>query len=245
MRISKNNHQEELLRRIDDLLYQSERDGLAKFTNFLTVSDYQLIDEYLRHRCDYMIDGGYPDALFKRVIINHQGESNIFCLTCTINNKYLKINHRDVLGSVMNLGIKRDQFGDIWIDDNIIVIYVVEHVYRYIIDNLTRINQLRVKFSISEESFLPRVNIKESVKVVSSLRLDTIVASMINVSRSKTQSLIKQGSISVNFKVLEENSYLCNNGDTISIRGYGRYIVNEVVKSTKNKRLLLKLGKYE
>ena len=77
------------------------------------------------------------------------------------------------------------------------------------------------------------------------MRLDSIVSALINVSRTKAQSLIDDKMVFVNYKLLEEKSYLCNNDDTISVRGYGRYVIMEVVKTTKKQRLLLRLGKYE
>ncbi len=239
------NEYDSLLKRIDELSDQSERYQLPRYSNFLRPNEYQTVNMYLKNRCLYEISGGYPNATLRRVIFNDPSNNKIVCLYCHIKDKYVKLTHRDVLGALMNLGIKRDQFGDMWVDNGVIVIYVMEENHRYIIDHLTKINKLNVSFSISLQPIIPNINIREFTKVVSGLRLDCIVAALVNISRSKAQDLIVSGLVSVNYEMLEEKDFLCNNDDTISIRGYGRYIIMEVLKNTKKERLLLRLGQYE
>ena len=122
---------------------------------------------------------------------------------------------------------------------------VAEEIAQYVIDNLQQINKLKVKLSFAEKVILPNKRLLVFTKTIASFRLDSVVSALLAISRTNAQILIKQKLVFVNYEILEENSYLCNNDDTISVRGYGRYIIMEVIKITKKERLLLKFGKYE
>ena len=77
------------------------------------------------------------------------------------------------------------------------------------------------------------------------MRLDTIVACLANVSRGKAQEMIASQRVKVNHVVLEQSTFVCNNNSAISIRGYGRFYVREVIKKTKKDRLVIDVGVYE
>ena len=80
--------------------------------------------------------------------------------------------------------------------------------------------------------------------IVSNHRLDQIVASCINSSRSKAQALIKGGKVSLDHLPLEDCSLLCNNNAVISIRGYGRFVFRGLIKKTKAYHWVAEIGRY-
>ncbi len=234
-----------LFKRVDEYIAQNIKYDRTIYSAFLTPYQIAAITSYFNDNTIFRFEGGYPEATMKRLIIGDSNITKIACLSCIINNNYIKLTHRDVFGALMNLGIRKEQFGDVIVDDKQVFIFVDEDIARFVIDNLVKINKLNVRFSYYEATLSNMIKLKVFQKAITSMRLDSIVSALINVSRTKAQSLIEDKMVFVNYMLLEEKSYLCNNDDTISVRGYGRYVIMEVVKTTKKQRLLLRLGKYE
>ncbi|MEA5026503.1 hypothetical protein SDC9_103188 [bioreactor metagenome] len=235
----------QLLKRVDDLIKQWEKYQQPRYSFFLKPNEILSIQQYLGTKYPYHFDGGYSEAQLKRLIVGETADNRISCLTYQSDSKYIVLTHRDVLGALMNLGIEREQFGDMWIEDGRIVLYAISDIADYIIDNLIQINKLKVKLTIADAVFEHQEKIRVFQKTITGFRLDNIVQTITGSSRTKAQQMIRQQVVAVNYEVLEENDHLCNNGDTISVRGFGRYVIMEVVKITKKERLLLKFGKYE
>ena len=112
-------------------------------------------------------------------------------------------------------------------------------------------NELRVKhvpLTIVEtplDAFVPPVqSTKELNVMVSSMRLDTILAHGLNLSRSKAMDLIQAGKVKVNHSEVFDNDYLCRQEDLISCRGFGRIRIGEQSGETKKGKLKVCLIKY-
>ena len=86
----------------------------------------------------------------------------------------------------------------------------------------------------------------EQIAVLSaSERIDGIVAKVYNFSRSQSIELFRGKKVYVNSRLCENNSYLLKNGDTISVRGYGKFVYNGVEYLTKKGKLSVKVGIYK
>lgn len=236
-----------LLSRLDDLSYQCEKHRKTTSTNFLNEGELEVARRYLGNNYSYRIDGGYSNAQRGKVVFLFDEDdffSDIVCLYAKINTQFVKITHRDVLGALMALNIEREQIGDIFVDEDKIVIYANETMATYIIANLDQIHHLKVHFDISDEVYEPVIKFKSFKTTVSSERLDVLVSAMCNLNRKDAQNLIASKAVMLNHMTIEESSKLCNNNCTISVRGYGRFIYDGVIKSTKKDRLLIEYRKY-
>lgn len=236
---------EDLLKRVDDLIDQHNRYRKARLTPFLRPNEQKVIASYLGGKHEYHFDGGYPESETRRLVIGETDEEVAVCMYCDIFSRSIKIEHRDVLGAISNCGLNRDQFGDIFINNDRAVVYCTAESARFLQENLTQIHRLNVEFRKSDEHIENEVKLKESTRTVSSYRLDSIVSCLANISRAKAQSLIRSEMVSVNYETLEESDYLCDNGDTISVRGHGRYKLIEFIGKTRKDRNLIRFGKYE
>ncbi|WP_246940138.1 RNA-binding protein [Bacillus pinisoli] len=160
-------------------------------------------------------------------------------------HKFVTIEHPQVLGSLMSLGLKRAKYGDILFDNERVQIIVAKEVADFIQMNLHSIG--RAKVTLIEKEFtalLPVVEEwKEEFCTASSLRLDVLIAEAYNLSRSKASPLIKGGVVKVNWKQVEETSFECREGDMLSVRGFGRCKIIEIEGKTKRDKYRLKLGK--
>ena len=189
-------------------------------------------------------DGGYEGARKKKIIFLYDEDdeyTDVVCLEAKIDQRFRQIGHRDILGALMSLQIDGGSFGDFWVEDNHIYLYTSENMSSFLIDNLNKINQLTVSFEKTKERPIQVFKYKDLEMVVSSERLDAIVAAVTNLSRNKSKELIESGLVQINHIVVEEPENLCHNNNIISIRGYGRFIYAGVIKETKHARKLILL----
>lgn len=182
-------------------------------------------------------DGGYENARKKKVIFLRDEEddfSDIVCLKAKIDQRFRKIGHRDILGALMNLQIDRGSFGDFWVEDDTIYLYTSIGMDTFLIDHLTRINQLSIQFEKSDIHPAQEFHYEVQEYVLPSLRYDAIVAKLAHCSRQDAHDMISKGLVMIDHVLLEDNSDLCNNNVTISIRGIGRFFFDGIVRETRS-----------
>ncbi|TDL35108.1 RNA-binding protein [Jeotgalibacillus sp. S-D1] len=150
-------------------------------------------------------------------------------------SKFITVEHKHVLGSLMGLGIKREKIGDIIVSNEIIQIVVAKELSSFFTLNFNQIGNASVSVSeISWEKHVPsNEKWKDRFVTLSSLRLDVVVAGAMAISRQKAQLLIKASKVKVNFKAEEQTSFECAEGDMVSVRGFGRFRVGEIDGKTK------------
>lgn len=238
---------ENLVQRTEDLIHQLRR-GRNTLSFFLTPDEQEIVESICGNQVDYRKDGGYPDAQsvrFEFIENPYESSTLVTQLSASYDSRYGELSHRDVLGAIMNLGLRRDQFGDLLVDDKKIYIFCVPSIADYVIDELRKIARYSFAFEVSKDEIEHTAKMSVQTKIITNLRLDSIVASCANISRTKAQQLIKSGLVKVDYKVLEESSELCNNGNTISIRGHGRFLLMDIKSKTKKDRLVIEIAKYE
>lgn len=237
---------EEFVSRILDLEDKAKRYQKVIFTPFLNAKEQEMVYQVAKG-CFLYEDGGYENSELKRIAISpyeNEVDFPIVCLNDAYDVKYYQITHRDVLGALMNLGIDRNVFGDIIVEEGKIFIYAEAEMESYIIQNLTQIQRCPITLKHFQGKVVKTAHIEFKDHVVSSLRADTVVACICNLSREKGKQLIKGGKVKVDQVVLEDYDYLCNNDSTVSIRGYGRFKIVDLHKKTKKNRQLIQIGKY-
>lgn len=238
---------ENLVKRTEDLIHQLRR-GRNTSSFFLTPDEQEIVESICGNQIEYRKDGGYPDAQSVRYeFIDNPYEVTELTqqLKASYDSRYGELSHRDVLGAIMNLGLRRDQFGDMLVDDKCIYIFTVPEIADYVIDELRKIGRYSLVFEYNDDEIKHTAKMSIETKIITNMRLDSIVASCANISRTKAQQLIKSGLVKVDYKVLEESSELCNNGNTISIRGHGRFLLMDTKSKTKKDRLVIEIAKYE
>lgn len=240
---------EEFVKRMCDLCDRMEHSYRIVYTSFLTSAQQSICTKLFGNSLHYQFFGGYEGAEYQcaAFIPEHSDEvlrMPIVCLKGIFPLKYGSLNHRDVLGALMNTGIKREHTGDILIQEDTVYIFCMEDIATYIIQNLTKIKRFSIAFEVVDEQLQKYVDIQYVQEIITSLRLDCLIASICHIPRTKAQLLITSGQVKVDHLILEETSYLCNNNSVISIRGYGRFVFKEVIKTTKKDRLVVEIGKY-
>ncbi len=145
--------------------------------------------------------------------------------------------HRDYLGSLMGLGIDRKKFGDIFVDGMEAYIYVDESTADYLLENFVSVGRNSVKCSFSQlpDSY-KQANLKEVTIQVASPRADAVIAKVYNLSRKDTIPYFTEKKVSVNGHIVENKDKILAAGDTVSVRGYGKFnVISEGGLSRKGK----------
>ena len=114
--------------------------------------------------------------------------------------KNCSVKHSDILGSIMSLGIKRQKIGDIIVNNDGYFVEAKEEIADFLKNNLASIRTFPVDIIIlPDDEYVERVQEYEDLTyTVSSLRLDCIVSSILNLSREKAKQYILMGNAKVN-----------------------------------------------
>lgn len=238
-----------------DLANRSFKQNIFTFSSFLSLPEISIFHEIEKELqfCPYTLYGGYEDA--ERLMIkfgsslelgyDEEFPIDVLEIKPLIDKFSEQLSHRDYLGALMNLGIKRELLGDIIIKDKYAYLLCANHISDFITNNLGTIKHTHIQVNKISANYLESSKTLESVEVISaSARVDAAVASLTKLSRSNALTLFTSKKIFLNGKQLENNSYNLKPEDILVIRGYGKYIYKESGNETKKGRVYLHFEKY-
>ncbi len=240
----------DLLRdRLFDTVNICERTEKPKFLGFLSLEQRAFAENFLsKLKTKYSFFGGFPDA--QRVMLGcfpQWADNYDFPITAitAVFRKSDRVSHRDVLGSLMALGLKRETVGDILIEEGRAVIFISVDNVEYVMTQITKFGRVGVALQSGFAEPLPEIGkLMDFSVTVASERLDCVVAALIGVSRGKAVEIIEQGTVSVNSVVTEKVTLKICSGDVITVRSKGKFSVDALQDKTKKDRLILKYKKY-
>ena len=94
------------------------------------------------------------------------------------------------------------------------------------------------------ELHIPQKKTKPIRDTVSSLRLDSVVSSGFSISRGKAAEAIESGRVQLNWAECRKCAAEVAQGDTISLRGLGKCVLEEVGNQTKKGRIFVSIKRY-
>ena len=233
---------------LQSISFVENRNTVTKFlTNFEQIVLSQIVAyNYSDFKVEFF--GGFDDAERKKakIISNeyYDVDYDIVCLKAKFNNKFNKVEHRNILGAVHNLGINFNRFWDIIVLENEVYIFVDEEIADYIVMEFTKAGRVNLDFQRVD---LTEVGIEKRYEdfeiVSSSFRIDSIVAKITNKSRSKVKEFLEQDFIKLNHVVLRNGEKTCTSEDIISIRKYGRFVVKSYTQNKKSLKYRITISK--
>ena len=223
-----------------------------RFSSFLNEREAALARGYLSRSklCNCMFYGGRENA--GRVMLGAfpdfiSPEENHFPITM-MTSRYpetASLTHRDFLGALMGLGLTGESIGDILVSPGRCDFFVQNPVVQVILNELLKVGSFGVKTAVGVPGDFVVLERFEEVRVtLSSTRVDALVGALAKISREKASEFIKAGMVQHNFFEAASNSKQFKTGDTISIKGHGKYIVDKVGSPTKKGRLPVFCRKY-
>lgn len=245
-----------LLSQILDKIEMSERKGSVEVTDFLDMYQNALVEKFLRKiKIDNVkLWGGYEEAERKICIFfqdtleesDFLNELKIIRIKLQEADKG-KYSHRNYLGGVVKVGIKREKVGDIIVFDDGADIIVKSEISEGLVKELKGLNRFEnAEFQILDISELRRKEVqKEEISIiVPSLRLDNIVSDLARTSRNKAVEILKQERVFVNGQNEIKPSKNVKLQDVITIRGKGRFVIKEFSGTTRSGRTVVIVEKF-
>ncbi len=176
---------------------------------------------------------------FQSTITPEESDFELQAFNVRYADKFVSVDHRSLLGALMGIGLKRQKFGDIVFSETAVQLIVSADTADFVAAQLTQAGKAAVsleKIDLSDLN-IPAVDVEIRDDTVSSLRLDAVCASMSRQSRQKSQTLVKNGLVKVNWKVVEDPSYIVAEGDMLSIRGFGRCSLTKIEGKTQKRQM--------
>jgi RNA-binding protein YlmH len=253
------------LNRLDDLANQAERRGYPTHTFFLTPTEQEDARAFLRRRrIESVLAGGW-DGSERQVVFLIPGDwrdgpddtatqvslvsETIAALKITsVTGRFQaatvkgRLSHRDYLGSLLGLGIRRDQVGDILVTDDGATVFVLSAILPLVRQEWTQVGAIPVRVEVVDLDSVATVNREPEIvrMTAASLRLDKIASAGFNVSRTTMADWIRSGQVQLNWRVEQRPDVIVEIGDVISLRGHGRLRLRaEQGKSRKDRHILL------
>ena len=157
------------------------------------------------------------------------------------------LSHRDYLGALMGLGIKREMTGDIIVGENGCKIAVLEKIAPFIAENLAKAGRGTLKAKIISPSQARQGEKAAGVPdsfTVSTMRLDSVVKNAFRVSRTDACAAIEGGLVFVNDLECQMPDKKIIAGDKVVFRRKGRIIVEDCSSVSKKGRIIVEIKKF-
>lgn len=228
-----------------DFLDERQRNILQNTLHKIKIENYIIFggfEKAERNTCIF-----YPEKWDKEIVKQSYDEVIKVIEIILPNELQGKYTHKDYLGGLMKLGLKREKVGDIVVWNEGAHIIVLNEIVSFIeqhLTTLTRFQKAHITAKPIKEIHTCNIQKEEMQIMVASMRLDNIVSELIKTSRTKSEETIRQQRVFVNYEVVEKVSKSINIGDKITIRGKGKFEIKEQIGNTKKGRIIIKAEKY-
>ena len=158
--------------------------------------------------------------------------------------------HKDYLGSLMGLELRREALGDIVLPADTpgtAYVFALETAGELICRELLQVGRTEVTatlLSLDEVPEFPQAERKTQTATVSSLRLDAVLAAMLHCSRGQACEWIAAGRVEINHLPAESAHAPVYEGDVFTVRGKGRFGLTALPGKSKKDRSIIEFFQY-
>ena len=246
--------EQQLRKRMEELALRAEQRGIYTYTEFLNLAEQDMLVKRAlpAGSASYRLWGGFMDAERKiacfgdKECCGYVEEPPIVCLCIApLQRKFAEpLTHRDFLGTLMGLGIRREMLGDIIVSDSSGYLFCLESIAPYIMEQLERVRHTTVQCCLVDP---PEMVIQKPEPVtvnVASERLDAIIAAVYSLSRKESQAFFSRELVFVDSRMVTNTSLEPATGTMISVRGKGRFYYEGILRQTRKGRLQVSVRIY-
>lgn len=227
--------------------------GIRRFTRFLDPAQALEAAQLARHYdVELSLWGGYEGAERTIGCFYLQGDAPeakdypLVCLRARYAQRFVSVTHRDLLGAFMALGLTRDTVGDIILSDADVFLFAYTATAEVVASSLTSAGRASLHFErLDEVPKLPEPGGQAFSAVVSSLRLDAVLAAAYRLSRHEAAEAIRAGSVKLNHLLCERVDASVAEGALLSLRGSGRVKLTQIGGVTRKQRIGVSFFRYE
>lgn len=255
----KNEEDKLLISKLFDKIQMTEKQNKVQTTDFLSPTELQIVKNVLNLiQCkNYIIYGVVDNAQRNAIVFYPEKLETVFqenkfdfnslfnCIRVINNNE--KYDHKIYLGGLMKLGVKKEKIGDIIVYDNGADIIINKDITKFLmssLNELTRFSKSKLTIIDLKEVIQKEQEYKDLKIIVSSLRLDNIVSELSKTSRSKSIEILKQERVFINYKNEIKATKSISEKDVITIRGIGKFIIDEISGNTRSGRYIIQVKKF-
>lgn len=236
---------------LEDAAELCDRRNRPVFTDFLTEAEQTAAQSVMnRLHANYLLWGGFDDAERRMLGVfppYDEPDREIFPIdgvTASFREAD-SVEHRSVLGTLMAQGIERACVGDILIESGRCVFFCRRTVTRALVADVSKIGGVGVKLSEGFDEPLPAAHsFKEISTTIASARLDCVTAALAGVGRGRAGELITAGEVMIDSVICKKVSQTVCEGDKLTVRGTGKFIIDDLGNVTRKGRLILSARKY-
>ncbi len=242
-------------RRFEELARQADRGARPVSSPFLSIAQQQL---FLQLCPSFSLPcglfGGFEGAERKLALFApseeslHEAAQTQFALL-HIAPKQAKfadaLSHRDFLGALLHLGLERDCLGDLLLQDQSAYLFCLKSPAALITQELSKVRHTAVRVqaaAVLPEGLAPRL--QPLSHTVLSPRADAVIAAVFHLSRSAATALFPAEKVQLDGRLCTAPSAVLQPGVLVSVRGFGRFRLDEVGPPNKKGRLRLLLSLY-
>ena len=255
---ARNDEERYLMRHIEDLADAAFSRGIARYSAFLSDREQELARAALGRvgvRDGWRFDGGWPEAERRVLCLEPEysyGECPVRCvqLQCRALPGAALPAHKDYLGSLMGLALKREALGDILLPADApgtAYVFALEPAAKLICRELCQAGRIEVSTRLLEPEEIPAFPAPERqllTATVSSLRLDAVLSAMLHVSRGTAAELIEAGRVEINHLPVEKPHAPVYEQDVFTVRGKGRFRLTALPGKSKKDRSIIEFFQY-
>lgn len=239
--------------RVTDMLTRASAGKGPLFFGFLDEHEAALAVRIAKHAApeqNWMLWGGCAGAervLFGAFPFYNEPEDAAFPVT-SLTASYRTcdhLSHRDFLGAFLHAGIERSTLGDILVEDGRCVLFCRNEIASFLCTQISKVGGVGVTVTQGAREPLPAAHrFQEFSAVVASSRLDCVVAAAAGIGRPESAEKIRSAQVMLNHETAAAPDRTVKEGDILSVRGEGRFVVDRVGPVTKKGRLSIAGRKY-
>ncbi|MFH5810957.1 RNA-binding protein [Companilactobacillus sp. FL22-1] len=238
--------------KISGILLKAQTMYTPQLTDFLNLREQTILNSLINKYDDLFVHyfGGYEGAERVRGIIApdyfvpKDADFEIEMFEIRYPEKFANLHHGQILGSLTGSGVERDRFGDIITDGENWQFFVFKSMSDFIEEQVKKIGPYKIHLIEKrfDELLLPKDESTDENISVQSLRLDTIIADVYDLSRQSAKALVDHGKVQINWVVNKNASSFITMTDTLSVRGFGRIRINDILGRSKNNKYILSVN---
>ena len=239
--------EDSLLRRAEDLLTRCERTCTVTATTFLTPAEAMQLSVWAKQRgCRILLTGGVehterkvcfflPDWLEPEEL-----DVSEEIRAVRITNRFGTLSHRDYLGALLGLGVRREWLGDILVSEGEATALCLKSIEAHLL-TLEQVGRwgVQCKSVPLSEVQPPERKVRPVSFTVQSARLDAVTAGLFHLSRTAAAERIRVGDVSLNYEICQRTDAAVEQGDILSLRGSGKAQLTEIGGQSRKGRIFL------
>lgn len=237
---------------VESWMVQVQEQYAPHLTDFLDPRQQYIIEMLVGKRGEVRVQfhGGYEAAERKRALIfpeyfePKEEDFDLQLLEVIYPEKFATLSHGQILGTLVGAGLKREMFGDIMSDGAKWQFFVARAVRDFILSQVTKIGKTTVRLELRNytDLLVPIDDWTVEHDTVSSLRIDTLISAVYNISRQRAKELVAGGKVKLNWAVYDRPDFELGIRDILSVRGYGRIQIREIEGKSKKDKWRVELG---